>query len=86
MGGGYSTSQRKAAAEALRSFQAATKERRRARIWAEPRDGERVDITEHVVSLLDMITSSMDWGSEFWTDTDLPSFIALCDLLKFDAS
>ena len=31
-----------------------------------------------------MITTSMDWGSDFWTDTDLPSFIELCKLLKFE--
>jgi hypothetical protein len=26
----------------------------------------------------------MDWGSDFWTDVDLPSFIILCKLLKFE--
>lgn len=81
----YETAERDAAAEALRSFQAATADRRRARIWAEPEGEQRIDVTEHVVSLLDMITQSMDWGSDFWTDSDLPSFIELCKLLKFDA-
>ena len=76
--------QRTAAAEALRAFKTATDERRRARIWAEPEGEARVDVTEHVVSLLDMITMSMDWGSDFWTDVDLPSFIILCKLLKFE--
>lgn len=76
--------ERAAAAEALKSFQAATAERRRARIWAEPEGEPRVDVTEHVVSLLDMITQSLDWGSDFWTDSDLPSFITLCRLLKFE--
>jgi hypothetical protein len=76
--------QRTAAAAALKAFQAATAERRRATIWAEPEGEPRVDVTEHVVSLLDMITTSMDWGSDFWTDSDLPSFIELCRLLKFD--
>jgi hypothetical protein len=78
--------QAEAAAEALRSFELASAERRRTRIWAYPDPDGRapVDVTEHVVSLLDMITSSMDWGSEFWGDTDLPSFIELCKLLKFD--
>ncbi len=79
-----STEQREAAAEALEGFKAATKERRRARIWAYPEGQKRVDVTEHVISLLDMITTSMDWGSDFWTDTDLPSFIELCKLLKFE--
>ena len=78
------TEQREAAAEALDAFKAATKDRRRARIWAEPEGEPRVDVTEHVISLLDMITTSMDWGSDFWTDTDLPSFIELCKLLKFE--
>lgn len=79
-----STEQREAAAAALRGFKAATAERRRAQIWACPEGGKRVDVTEHVVSLLDMITTSMDWGSDFWTDVDLPSFIELCRLLKFE--
>lgn len=86
MGYRLHTERRTAAAEALREFQKATQNRRRARIWAEPEGAERVDVTEHVVSLLDMITQSMDWGSEFWTDSDLPSFIELCGLLKFDAT
>lgn len=85
MSGYYgSTQQRTAAAAALKGFKEATAERRRARIWAYPEGGKRVDVTEHVVSLLDMITTSMDWGSDFWTDTDLPSFIELCRLLKFE--
>jgi len=79
-----SITQRQAAAEALKGFQSATADRRRARIWAYPDGGKRIDVTEHVVSLLDMITTSMDWGSDFWTDTDLPSFIELCKLLKFE--
>lgn len=80
--------QRTAAHEALKSFQAATDERKRARVFASPsgtRSGtDVVDITESVVDLLDMITRSMDWGSDFWCDGDLPSFIKLCDLLKVD--
>ena len=82
---GYdSTTQRDAAAEAMRSFKAATEGRRRARIWAEPEGEPRVDVTEQVVDLLDMMTQSLDWGSDFWADSDLPSFIELCRLLKFD--
>lgn len=80
-----SDSKRVAAAEALAAFKAASEERRRARIVAIPGDGCQEDVTEHVVSLLDMITQSMDWGSDFWSDSDLPSFIHLCGLLKFDA-
>jgi hypothetical protein len=76
--------QRKAAAQAMKAFKAATKERRRARIWAYPEGQKRVDVTEEVVSLLDLITTSMDWGSDFWSDADLPSFITLCGLLKVD--
>lgn len=79
-----SNAQREAAAEALRVFQQATAERRRAHIWAEPEGQPRVDVTEEVVCLLDMITMSMDWGSDFWTDIDLPAFITLCGLLKVD--
>jgi hypothetical protein len=76
--------QRTAAAEALRAFEQASAERRRTKILAYPDGCNPVDVTEHVVSLLDMITMSMDWGSDFWTDTDLPSFIELCKLLNFD--
>jgi hypothetical protein len=79
-----STEQRKAAAQALESFKQTSRERRRTKIYACPRHGKRIDVTEHIISLLDMITTSMDWGSDFWTDTDLPSFIELCKLLDFD--
>lgn len=76
--------QSEAAAEALENFKKATEERRRAHIIALP-EGERWhDITEDVVSLLDMIHSSMEWSSNLWSDTDLYSFIALCNLLKVD--
>ena len=79
-----STTQRQAAAEALKRFKEVTEDKRRASIWAYPESEPAVDVTEHVISLLDMITTSMDWGSDFWTDTDLPSFIELCKLLKFE--
>ena len=77
---------RDAAAEALEAFKTASEERRRARILIYTTENSLlpVDITEDVVSLLDMITCSMDWGSDFWCDSDLPSFIKLCDLLKVD--
>ncbi len=80
----FETARREAAAEALKSFKQASEDRRRTKIWAYPKSRKPVDVTEHVVSLLDMITTSMDWGSDFWTDTDLPSFIELCKLLDFD--
>jgi hypothetical protein len=78
-----------AAAEALEQYKAATQERKRAVILAFPqsKDGthpEPVNVTEEVVSILDMIVTSMDWGSDFWSDDDLPAFITLCSLLKFD--
>lgn len=84
MSSDYDRSKRKAAAEAMRSFEQASAERRRTKIFAYPKDRAPVDVTEHVVSLLDMITTSLDWGSDFWSDDDLPSFIELCQLLDFD--
>lgn len=78
------TERREAAAEALKAFKDATNVRRRAKIVAFPLNGEPVNVTEEVVSLLDMITTSIDWGSDFWSDDDLPAFITLCDLLKFE--
>lgn len=82
--------QRTAAAEALEKFKAATADRKRARIIAldysalDRGEPHGTDVTEAVVDLLDMITQSMDWVSHFWTDHDLPSFIRLCKLLKFE--
>lgn len=78
-----------AAAEAFRAFKQASEDQRRATVWVIPRnqsDGHPVDVTEHVVGLLDMIVTSVDWGSDFWSDDDLPSFIELCNLLKIDTS
>src|SRR5512146_2683957 len=81
----FSVEKRTAAAEALESFKKATAERRRSHIYAESEPGQPlIDVTEEVVNLLDMITTSMDCGSDFWTDTDLPAFIRLCTLLKFE--
>ena len=79
-----SSERREAAAEALRAFTTATERHRRARIVAYPLDGESVDVTEEIVSVLDMIVTSMDWGSGFWSDDDLPAFITLCSLLNFE--
>lgn len=78
-----SDERRIAAAEALEAFKAVTALRERAKIVAYPLNGEPVDVTEEVVSILDMITSSMNWGSDFWSDDDLPAFITLCGLLNF---
>jgi hypothetical protein len=80
---------RVAAAEMMEAFKAATKVRQRSVIIAFPygpsdSSAYPVDVTEEVVSILDMITTSMDWGSDFWSDDDLPAFITLCNLLKFD--
>lgn len=80
-----SNARRLAAAEALQKFKEASVRLRRSSVWVIPQnssDGYPVDVTEHVVSLLDMITTSIDWGSDFWSDDDLPSFIELCRLLK----
>ena len=75
---------REAAAEALQAYKAATAERKRATILAFSGSDPPVNVTEEVVSILDMITTSMDWGSDFWSDVDLPAFITLCSLLKFE--
>lgn len=79
-----SDERREAAAEALEAFKKATDKYRRAKIVAFPLDGEPVDVTEEIVSVLDMITTSLDWGSDFWSDDDLPAFITLCSLLNFE--
>lgn len=78
-----SDEQREAAAEALRRYKEATTARQRAEIIAFPIGGQPVNVTEEVVSVLDMIVTSIDWGSDFWSDDDLPAFITLCSLLNF---
>jgi hypothetical protein len=82
----YGQAQKEAvrAAKLMHEFQKVSAERRRAHVFVEQDDGTRTDVTESVVSLLDMITQSMDWGSEFWVDNDLDEFIALCKMLKFE--
>jgi len=42
------------------------------------------DVTEYVVTLLDAIASSMDWGSGFLNREDLVAWKTLADLLAFD--
>lgn len=42
----------------------------KAVVVARQPDGTEVDITEGVQALYDLVTSSMDWGSGFWTVED----------------
>lgn len=64
---------------------AASQQRNRARIVAYPPGGPR-DVTEDVVTLLDAIHDSMDWGSGFLNREDLVAWKTLADLLGFDAA
>lgn len=74
-----------AAEEALAGFQAATQERRRALLLAYPEPTALpVDITEHVVSIMDRLTETLDWGSGFFCDEELEAFCKIADLLKID--
>jgi len=76
-----------AALEALKLFHNVTEERGRARIVARPAGaglGAEIDVTEDVVSILDRLTETLDWGSGFFTDEDLIAFFRLVDLLKID--
>lgn len=63
---------------------AASQQRNRARITVEIPGGPQ-DVTEHVVTLLDAITNSLDWGSGFFNREDLVAWRALAQLLNFDA-
>jgi len=45
---------------------------------------EDLDVTEHVVTLLDAISSSMDWGSGFLNREDLVAWKTLAEHLAFD--
>ncbi len=73
-----------AAQEAVTAFLKATAERRRAQIVAHLQGGHRQDVTEDVVSIMDRLTSTLDWGSGFFDDDDLAAFFRLADLLKID--
>lgn len=61
----------------------ASRQRNRARITAETPAGPR-DVTEDVVTLLDAIHDSMDWGSGFLNREDLVAWKTLAQLLKFN--
>ena len=45
--------------------------------------GEPIDITEGVQVLYDLVTSSMDWGSGFWTEDDIQPVRALVEAVGF---
>jgi hypothetical protein len=46
--------------------------------------GLEVDVTEDVVSVMDQLTNTLDWGSGFFDDPSLAAFLRLADLLKID--
>lgn len=69
--------------QALEQFKAASVERRRSRFLAITDSGQ-VDVTEDVVSIMDRITETLDWGSGFFSDEDLAAWYRLADLLKID--
>lgn len=73
-----------AAVEALDAYGKVSAERKRCRIMAVSPGREPIDLTEDVVSLMDVITTTLDWGSGFFSDTDLRAFIVIADLLKID--
>lgn len=72
----------KAADEALQQFRKASAERRRAAVYVQRQSGDPVEVTEDVISVLDLMTTSMNWGSGFWYDEDLEAFTRLCGLLE----
>jgi hypothetical protein len=63
---------------------ATSRQRNRARVMAQTPGGPR-DVTEDIVTLLDAIHGSMDWGSGFLNREDLVAWKTLADLLGFDA-
>jgi hypothetical protein len=46
-------------------------------------DGSETDITEGVQALYDLVISSMDWGSGFWTEDDAAPVSLIGHLLGF---
>ncbi len=77
---------RQADAEDQAAAVRATQQRNRAKIVAYPSSGESQDVTEPVVSLLDSIHNSMDWGSGFLNREELEAWQVLAELLDFDGS
>ena len=47
-------------------------------------DGHETDITEGVQALYDLVLSSMDWGSGFWTEEDARPVAVIGRLLGFE--
>jgi len=75
---------RTAEAEDRAANEAATAALGRAKLLAYPVGSvASVDVTEEVVSLLDLIVGTMDWSSGFLGDEQLAGFDKLADLLKF---
>jgi len=73
------------AREAEEVNRAVTEHLDRAKIWADPTSpGEFIDVTEDVVSIMDIVANSMDLGSGFLDEDDLRGFNRLADLLKMD--
>jgi hypothetical protein len=78
---------KKAALETLRGYQEVTEARNRGRMVAVIPNEHGLDVkdvTEEIVSVLDALTHTLDWGSGFFDDDDLRAFYTLTDLLKFD--
>jgi len=54
-----------------------------ARAFARAEDGTETDITEGVQALYDLVISSMDFRSGFWTVEDAVPVAVIARLLKF---
>src|SRR5215216_7674624 len=76
--------QAEAAAQDRAAADTASQQRNRARVTVETPGGSQ-DVTEHVVTLLDAITNSLDWGSGFFNREDLVAWKTLAERLSFDA-
>jgi hypothetical protein len=81
----------KAAREALEAFKAASLDRKRCQIMAFSHEEDfewlrrqGTEVTEDVVTLMDLISGSMEWGSGFYDAEDLAAYTRLASLLKFD--
>lgn len=54
------------------------------RAYARDADGTETDITEGVQALYDLVISSMDWGSGFWTAEDARPVAILARRMRFE--